>query len=106
MPSAMSFSSVPITWTPTSTTTHQMGSFTAQATNDAGQRVTLHGGLYDMDGNGKPDSIQGTFGTEIINDTLTLTDTNGDQQPDLIVLTGPMQQVSGRVQTEGSAVVG
>ncbi len=97
---------VPITWTAPDATTHQMGSFTAQALNDSNQSVTLSGRIYDLNNDQTPDNVQGSFGSEVFNDSLSLTDTTGDGKADVMVLTGATKMVTGRLQYEGNFIVG
>ena len=96
---------VPLTLASSTAPAGLFATFTAQVKNDSNVTVTLSGKIWDKSGDGVPDLIEGTMGSDSFSLPLTMEDVNGDGKADQARAMDPPELVTGRVATDSAGLV-
>ena len=91
--------SVPLVWQ-TKDANNVVATFTSKVKDKAGAEITLSGALKDNNGDGTPDSITGTMGTQPFNATFALTGSDPTKPDHYVVIETETQ--TGRVQVDSN----
>ena len=80
--------------------------FSTREVKDAsGASVSLSGSVYDMTGDGVPDTLQGQFGTESFTLPISMVDLNGDGKADQLKVQDEPQMINGRLTVDSAGLV-